>query len=197
MWTLKKPELIPVDFPPLVTFAQVFTAEECEKIIKIGQELFPRESAILEDQQTHSAIRKGHVSWFKPEVEATHWIYHRLTDAVNAVNQGNWGFDLEGIEPLQFTIYDELADNYDSHIDLLVTRRDGKYRKLSFSLQLSPDDSYKGCDLSMMIGPEDILAPRQQGSVTFFPSVLLHKVTPITRGKRYSLVGWVSGPRFR
>ena len=197
MWTLKKPELIPVDFPPMVTFAQVFTAAECDEIIRIGQELFPRETALLDARQSDASIRKGHVSWFKPEVEATHWIYHRLTDAILAVNQGNWGFDLEGLESLQFTIYDEPADNYDSHIDLLVRPRTGSHRKLSFSLQLSPEDSYKGCDLSMMIGPEDILAPRHQGSITFFPSVLLHKVTPITEGKRYSLVGWVTGPRFR
>ena len=197
MWTLKKPELIPVDFPPLVTFANVFSRAECEEITRIGQTLFTKHAAVLEDQQTHTSIRKGHVSWFNPDEQATHWIYQKLTDAVNAVNQGNWGFDLEAIEPLQFTIYDELSDYYDSHIDLLVTRKDGKYRKLSFSLQLTAAADYEGCNLEIQVGPQSQLAPRDQGSITFFPSVLLHRVTAITEGKRYSLVGWVAGPRFR
>jgi len=49
----------------------------------------------------------------------------------------------------------------------------------------------------LFIGPEPIVAPRGQGSVTFFPSMLLHRVTPITKGHRYSLVGWAAGPHLR
>lgn len=197
MWTLTKPELIPVDFPPLVTFGAVFTSQECDDIIRIAQELFPKEAAILESRQVETAIRKGHVSWLKPDVEATHWIYKKLTDAVLAVNQGNWRFELEAIEDLQFTIYDEPLDNYDSHIDMLMATGVQTPRKLSFSVQLTEDTDYKGCDLELYAGPKAFLAPRVKGSVTFFPSILLHKVTPITEGKRYSLVGWVIGPRFR
>jgi PKHD-type hydroxylase len=197
MWTLTKPELIPVDFPPLVTFGAVFTAEECKEIVRIGLELFPKEPAILADQQLETSIRKGHVSWFRPTETATHWIYQRLTDAVLAVNSGNWRFDLEAIEDLQFTIYDQQADNYDSHIDMLITTQDSRFRKLSFSLQLTPEDQYQGCDLDLFVGPKPTSAPRQQGSITFFPSMLLHRVTPLTQGCRYSLVGWVAGPRFR
>jgi len=197
MWTLKKPELIPVDFPPLVTFGSIFTPEEAAEIIRIGLELFPKEAAILQDQLSELGIRKGHVSWFKPEREETHWIYQRLTNAVLAVNQGNWQFDLEAIEDLQFTIYDEPLDNYDSHIDMLFTTGLPTPRKLSFSVQLTDEHDYTGCDLEIIVGPKSFVAPKAQGSITFFPSVLLHRVTPITSGKRYSLVGWVNGPRFR
>lgn len=197
MWTLNKPELIPLDFPPLVTFGNIFTAAECDEIVRIGQELFPREEAILQDQYKESSIRKGHVSWFNADVEATHWVYQRLTDAVVLVNQGNWRFDLEAIEPLQFTMYDEPLDNYDVHIDMLITTGRATTRKLSFSVQLTAESEYTDCDLELIAGPKAFQAPRDQGSVTFFPSILLHKVTPITSGKRYSLVGWVAGPRFR
>jgi PKHD-type hydroxylase len=197
MWTLKKPELIPVDFPPLVTFGNIFTPEECREIKRIGLELFPRETAILQDQHKESSIRKGHVSWIKSEQATTHWIYQRLTDAVLAVNQGNWSFDLEAIQDLQFTIYDEPLDNYDSHIDLLITTGAAQYRKLSFSVQLTDETEYTDCDLEIIAGPKSYLAPRAQGSVTFFPSIMLHRVTAITSGARYSLVGWVEGPRFR
>ena len=30
-----------------------------------------------------------------------------------------------------------------------------------------------------------------------FPSTMLHEVTPVTRGVRRSLVGWVLGPRLK
>jgi len=197
MWTLKSPELIPVDFPPLVTFGNVFTRQECEEIVRIGTELFPRETAIIQGQLKEFTIRKGHVSWIKSNNPATHWIYTRLVDTIEAVNQGNWRFDLEAIQDLQFTIYDEPQDNYDVHIDMMTTTGSRAYRKLSFSVQLTDELAYEGCDLEVIAGPKAFLAPRTQGSVTFFPSVILHRVTAITSGQRHSLVGWVEGPRFR
>ena len=39
--------------------------------------------------------------------------------------------------------------------------------------------------------------PREQGQIIVFPSYTLHEVTPITKGTRYSLVSWVSGPSFK
>jgi PKHD-type hydroxylase len=37
----------------------------------------------------------------------------------------------------------------------------------------------------------------KRGSIMFFPSFLLHRVAEVTEGKRKSLVGWVTGPKFR
>ena len=36
-----------------------------------------------------------------------------------------------------------------------------------------------------------------RGSVNYFPSYMLHEVTPLERGTRYALVGWVNGPAFK
>jgi PKHD-type hydroxylase len=38
-------------------------------------------------------------------------------------------------------------------------------------------------------------ASKERGTVHLFPSYMPHKVTPITRGTRYSLVIWVHGSR--
>ena len=38
---------------------------------------------------------------------------------------------------------------------------------------------------------------REQGSIIIFPSFVYHQVTPVRRGMRQSLVGWISGPTFR
>ena len=37
---------------------------------------------------------------------------------------------------------------------------------------------------------------RLRGTVIVFPSFLKHRVTEVTRGKRYSLVQWLNGPDF-
>ena len=38
---------------------------------------------------------------------------------------------------------------------------------------------------------------RPQGSVIVFPSFVWHRVTPVTKGTRYSLVLWTCGQPFR
>ena len=37
---------------------------------------------------------------------------------------------------------------------------------------------------------------KNKGTIIVFPSMLLHKVTPVTKGIRHSLVQWFSGPDF-
>ena len=73
----------------------------------------------------------------------------------------------------------------------------GLVRKLSVSLQLSDPNDYDGGDLVINTGGGLQKMKREQGTITVFPSYNLHKVMPIERGTRYSLVGWVSGPNFK
>jgi PKHD-type hydroxylase len=68
-------------------------------------------------------------------------------------------------------------------------------RKISFSIQLSDPKEYTGGDLKFfLLDNKYKICPKERGSITFFPSNLFHEVTPITCGKRYSLVSWISGP---
>ena len=69
-------------------------------------------------------------------------------------------------------------------------------RKLSFTIQLSDEKDYDGGDLCCYVSEKLIEASKKKGSISFFPSFLLHEVKEVTRGKRCSLVGWVHGPRF-
>jgi PKHD-type hydroxylase len=71
-------------------------------------------------------------------------------------------------------------------------------RKLSFSVQLSDDADYVGGDLRFhYIKNQPEVAPKEKGKVIFFPSWMVHDVTPVTQGTRRSLVGWVNGPNFK
>lgn len=71
-------------------------------------------------------------------------------------------------------------------------------RKLSVVVQLSEPDRYQGGDLQLERfvhpNPEEL---RSRGAMIVFPSILFHRVTPITKGERSSLVGWMEGPHWR
>ena len=72
-------------------------------------------------------------------------------------------------------------------------------RKISYSIQLSDEDEYEGGDL--VIFPDDItdeekLSFRRKGTIILFPSYRAHCVTPVTKGTRNAIVGWVHGNAF-
>jgi PKHD-type hydroxylase len=112
------------------------------------------------------------------------------------MNDRMYNFDLTYIEILQFSIY-ELGDFYNDHMDTIKPVCVHN-RKLSFSIQLSEPDAYQGSDLEINVNAAKFeAAPKTQGTAVFFPSYSVHRVTPLTKGVRYALVGWVCGPAFR
>ena len=118
------------------------------------------------------------------------WIY----DIVKSV-QIPWGFKLSSIEPVQITRYAE-SDYYDYHIDgdgvtpinAQGTIYHGKTRKVSMSILLN--DNFEGGEFEFY--PNIKLMPKT-GDAIIFPSYILHRVAPVTKGTRYSLVAWMIG----
>jgi PKHD-type hydroxylase len=73
----------------------------------------------------------------------------------------------------------------------------GSLRKISVVIQLSDPTEYEGGELQVMNGEEPYrVCNKEKGSLIMFPSFLLHRVTPVTKGCRRSLVLWISGPPF-
>ena len=70
----------------------------------------------------------------------------------------------------------------------------GDARKLSYSILVNSEKEFEGGDLQLMAGPEEITIPLTQNQIVFFPSYILHRVTPVTKGIRKAVVGWVRGP---
>lgn len=149
-----------------------------------------------EQDSLNLSIRKNTVKWLNSHDPSLSWIFEKLTNVVNDVNSKFFKFDLAYIESLQYTIYYDDSNFYDTHIDMMFGDI-VSHRKLSFSVQLDDENSYEGGNLEIIVGNEPIVAARNQGFVTFFPSYFPHKVTPVTKGCRRSLVGWVCGPRFK
>lgn len=183
------------DHPTSAVHENVFSKEECEKIIEYGLQS-EISNSLINSSVEDTKIRNGKCSWLSPSKEHE-WIYRRLVDSITFMNTELWQFDLLYLETLQFTIYENKGHRYKQHLDILKSKA-SDYRKLSFSLQLSEDISYKGSNLLIYNG-DNVIKPasRIQGNINYFPSYILHEVTPLLEGNRYCLVGWVCGPKFK
>jgi PKHD-type hydroxylase len=193
-------QLPPDRFSPTSPFAAwegAFTPSELDRIEAMGDALALDKATLvgLEQGEEYSRIRVTRTAWIKPGPD-TKWIYDRMQALVRTLNDKVWQFDIRGFsEDFQYTVYQGAeGGHYDWHVDQGGL---SKVRKLSMSLQLTDDAAYEGCDLQLHGTNHIETAPRARGTLIAFPSYVLHRVTPITRGTRKSLVVWTTGPRFR
>lgn len=181
---------------------QIFSDDECNEIIKLGKSFKKIESKMggFEDSGFRDdSYRSSYQSWIKPNNLSLE-LYTKLAELVNSVNESVYNFDLKIIENLQYTEYPFWKKgHYGMHMDCSdMSAFYGLTRKISFSIQLSNPEKYEGGDLVFhSAGMTESHASRERGSITFFPSFLMHEVLPVTSGTRYSLVGWVHGPKWK
>jgi len=116
---------------------------------------------------------------------------------IDIANQSaGWNYALTAQEATQLGRYKSSDEgHYDWHMDSFPPK-DGTQRKLSISILLSDPSEFEGGELQFK-GMEDQKILTKQGSIVVFPSFIEHKVTPVTKGVRYSAVTWAIGPSFR
>lgn len=180
---------------PFATWTDGFTNEEISKIIDIGDRLAINNS-VIGDGEIYAPIRDSKTGWISLTPE-TEFLYEKLGYIARQLNGQFFDFDIWGFsEDLQYTIYDSSNAHYTWHVDHggNVSRSP---RKLSLVLQLSDPQDYEGGDLEVLTNSEPLKIHKQKGLVAAFPSYVLHRVTPVTRGVRKTIVVWLTGPRFK
>jgi len=189
------------DFDPTVSFAvwqNAFTPTEVDQIEAYGDRFAPHEATVAADavhDVLRADVRVTHTAAILPTAESS-WIYDRLQRAIRTLNDRVYKFDISGFsEPFQYSVYHASErGHYDWHVD------QGKLktpRKLSVSVQLTDPSNYEGCDLQFHAGKQIETGVRDRGAVIAFPSYILHRVTPCTRGTRKALVAWTTGQHFK
>jgi PKHD-type hydroxylase len=160
-------------------------------------------------------VRDTKVAW----MPTTHWIAPYLMYYVDRANRENFRFDITTIdgESMQYTVYgpgkfyswhrdDSLSEKSmfvapngtGQRLDITSNDSHDMCRKLSFSLLLSDPDEYEGGQFQMMgYNNKMYEVPQEKGLLVIFDSTTLHRVRPVKKGTRKSLVGWVVGPRWR
>lgn len=155
---------------------------------------------------TNQNWRQSTLSWMDDDFFKRHQcddIWLKIINQVNDMNEQHYVFDLIQCEPFQVTKYDSSnQDFYNGHVDC-YNKNKGFDRKLSFIIQLSNPSEFDGGEfiyygsgnaVNMSKNHPEIM---NKGNMIAFPSFIPHAVSPVTRGTRYSLVGWCSGPRFK
>jgi PKHD-type hydroxylase len=124
------------------------------------------------------------------------WLYERFWQAAQALNERFFCVDISGIEGnIQIARYDSSDQGfYDWHTDFGDV---APQRKISISVQLSRPEDYAGGELELVFRNPPAQMDKSRGAFIAFPSFAVHRVAPVTRGTRWSLVAWITGSRWR
>jgi PKHD-type hydroxylase len=196
-------------------FTSAISPKLCDDIIKYGlahNEILARTGDYGDKELTKDQVRdmkrkrNSDIVWLSEP-----WIYKELQPYIEKANQNaGWNFKWDYSESCQFTKY-KLNQYYDWHCDSWTKPYEkegpqkGKIRKLSMTCQLTDGSEYKGGELEFdfknydpnmrdeykhLVQAKEILP---KGSIIVFPSFVWHRVKPVTKGTRYSLVMWNLG----
>lgn len=171
--------------------------EECKRVISYADQKYGMKSTVGSDESRayNKEIREVDTYTLEHTPE-TSWLFQKVAAAVGVVNAEYYRWNLLGItHALQLLHYKgEDKSHYQWHIDAGPTS--SATRKLSLSIPLN--DDYEGGDLIINSNGVIMTAPKELGSISFFPSFSLHKVEPVTKGERWVIVAWIHGPdRFK
>ena len=180
-------------------FRNGFTDEEIEQIKELAMK-YPAINAGTGQKETakhEDSVRKSTVRWMAGNAgnpDELDWIYQRLFNMTNEANNHLWDFNLSHAgEVIQYTEYPPDGGHYDWHIDCGHNMQ--AQRKISITVQLN--DDYEGGELQLWRGQEPATALKEKGTVVIFPSYMLHRIAPVTKGVRNSLVLWIGGDHYR
>ena len=194
----------------VATNEPIFTPEQCDHIIRIGQSMPPQDAKVgtaTKKKETESPdVESGGVNDSKKRITTISWLpfnnqetapmYQKIEQWVKNININHFGFDgIQITENAQYTEYPEGAF-YEWHTDNDTDMRaQPPVRKISMTCLLSNENDFEGGDLEMI---DDAKRPRmKRGHAIFFASFVRHRVTPVKKGNRKSLVMWFGGPPFK
>lgn len=123
-----------------------------------------------------------------------------LFEKIMATNQANFGYDLfdpKDEEVLHYNVYDaKQKGEYDWHVDEALE----SYIDFKFTLLINlSESSYEGGDFALQRSQDPTIVEQfsEPGDVLLFKSHTMHKVYPVTKGKRISLAYFIRGPHFK
>jgi|TARA_B100001094_G_scaffold318405_1_gene361924 PKHD-type hydroxylase len=194
---------------------------------RVGGNSFDPDGEELQGGAEVSDIRMSQVKWMEEHHLPQKFHEKLATAIQYASVENHWLWEFSHFENFQFTNYTNRphlggGDFYTWHTDSgpvgnIHCEKTGMVRKLSITIQLSDPDDYEGgrfewlepggsfdnlrsIDNTIYLDNIKQSAPfsaKTKGSIIVFPSDVHHQVTPVTRGTRESLVGWLLGYPFK
>jgi PKHD-type hydroxylase len=130
------------------------------------------------------------------------WIPGFFDSYIQQINKVHYNYDINAFRnSVEFITYN-VGDHYTWHTDVIPLKKMhdkdlNVERKLSFSFICN--DDFEGGDLEIWdVDTNNVIPiPPKKGRMIVFPSWLRHRVTPVTKGQRRSIVGWMVGPPWK
>ena len=199
-------------------FQKAIDNKTCNKIRRLAAKKWEESSVDMKKNTTDEERKSGRKGEFgvNPETRISdifwqkeQWVYDLIWPYMIQANEdAGWKYHIKAAESMQITRYKK-GGFYNFHRDGFGDHRStyhqpdnafihGHVRKLSMSIILN--DNFEGgafefasygkekCDITPI--------EAERGSVIVFPSSMEHRVAPVTKGIRYSLVCWFLGPPF-
>ena len=197
-------------------FKGVLSKKTCHKIIELGKSQ-RKQIGVIGKYYNKNLTSKGKKDLLKKRNSHvvfinSQWVYDLISPYIYHANRNSgWNFEYDWLEAMQFSMYKK-GQFYGWHPDTIpptVFEADpkiaGKHRKISTIVQLSSPDDYSGGDTEIDPRQNDpdeskpiiLYTSKVQGTITCFPSFLWHRVLPVKKGIRYSLILWVRGKPFK
>ena len=179
------------------TIQPIFTPQQCEMVIQAGHKQKPETAQVGMDKPgggVDTKKRTTTISWIP--FEKMPEMYSQVEATMQSTNLNHFGFENMRItEPAQFTEYPK-GGFYDWHMDLDVSGAfEPPVRKISMTILLSDPSTFKGGELEFM--EKNKIPDLKQGQAIFFASFIRHRVAPVKKGMRRSLVMWFGGTPFK
>ena len=176
------------------TTGPLFTPKLCQEIIDLSKTLEKEKGGVfLEKGDKLNKIRKSNISWI--DFDKMQPVYNDINTFIQKINRNHFGFsEIQITEKAQVSEYSK-GGFYGWHTDTLIDMdKEPPVRKLSMTLLLNDPNEFEGGHLEIA---NKTMPPMKQGHATIFASFLQHRITPVTRGLRKSLVMWFSGEPFK
>ena len=174
----------------------IFSPQQCQMIVDAGHQQKPEKALVGggDKGQHDTKKRVTTISWIP--FDKLPQMYKAVDNQLSLVNLNHFGFEnLRITEPAQFTEYPK-GGFYDWHMDLDVNgTHEPPVRKISMTCLLSDPSTFTGGDLEFM--EKNKMPSLKQGQAIFFASFIRHRVAPVTKGIRRSLVMWFGGTPFK
>jgi PKHD-type hydroxylase len=175
----------------------ILTPEQCKIVMDTGRSLKPEKALVgmgNNEKNYDTDKRVTTISWIPPKKLPP--LYDTLDTFIQKATRNHFGFeDIRITESVQYTEY-PTGGFYGWHMDTdVVGLHEPPVRKISMTILLNHESEFEGGDLEIL--DEGKSAPLTQGNAICFASFLRHRVKPITKGIRKSLVVWFGGTPFR
>ena len=198
------------------TFSGVVDKQTCNKIKRLAQDNW-EESAVdtskeitdeerltgpKGDYKADSKTRISDIFWTTEQ-----WVYDFTWPYMMEANRSaGWNLNIKAAESMQITRYkkggfytfhkDGMADHLSVYDMPKNTFMHGNVRKISMSIILNGNFSGGAFEFASYAKEKCNITSieAKAGDIIFFPSGMEHRVAPVTKGVRYSLVNWFVGP---